>query len=577
MRILLALSILCAIPQLAAAQVCGDGVLDPGEQCDDGNTIAGDTCTSCQCGCGTITADTNLTCDITANSGGDCVVLGAPNITLDCDGHSITGNNSGRGVTVSGHDGVIVRECSIRDFTWGIRMEGASNSRVSANRLTENTVAISVSSPASAALDGVRVLRNFVEIPSDVFGSGIDLSAELGAENQVGWNVVRVAGFFSPGISVSGAAAVRVEHNTVTAALQEGVGIALWSAGGKVVDSNTVAGLISGIELTDSVANQISRNAIDGNTSGIVFSNELTQHNVLRKNLITKKPSQLGLDFNCFTADCYANDIDTSNSINALPIHHYDGVYLPCPIELGALKAGRVDLVSCPNAVVKGIAMDNGDGIHLIYPYGGRVARSSVARSPFGVASYYGSGAAIDHNTFQDMNGPSIFLECAIDFSVADNAIDGGPATGIWGLHILDTEVLRNEIKNLGPFVFGTELGGALQLTAGSSRNLVADNRIFDNDAYGIFFVGAWFFEATTDNLVTGNVVQNNAVDLKMCGHSIDGTDRLSNNTISYNLFTPGDPYPMEICNVPVCDNNTTVGNVANGVLFVDEGDGCSG
>src|SRR5262249_17122586 len=27
-----------------AAAVCGDGILDAGEQCDDGNTVAGDCC-----------------------------------------------------------------------------------------------------------------------------------------------------------------------------------------------------------------------------------------------------------------------------------------------------------------------------------------------------------------------------------------------------------------------------------------------------------------------------------------------------------------------------------------------------
>ena len=33
----------------AAFAVCGDGVLDPGEQCDDHNTVAGDCCSpTCQ-------------------------------------------------------------------------------------------------------------------------------------------------------------------------------------------------------------------------------------------------------------------------------------------------------------------------------------------------------------------------------------------------------------------------------------------------------------------------------------------------------------------------------------------------
>ena len=41
--------LLLADVRTASAQVCGDGVLDPGEACDDGNTIDGDCCSStCQ-------------------------------------------------------------------------------------------------------------------------------------------------------------------------------------------------------------------------------------------------------------------------------------------------------------------------------------------------------------------------------------------------------------------------------------------------------------------------------------------------------------------------------------------------
>ena len=46
LRIALLLGLLC---RAAAFAACGDGVLDLGEQCDDGNLIDGDCCSStCQ-------------------------------------------------------------------------------------------------------------------------------------------------------------------------------------------------------------------------------------------------------------------------------------------------------------------------------------------------------------------------------------------------------------------------------------------------------------------------------------------------------------------------------------------------
>jgi cysteine-rich repeat protein len=50
--VLFALALVVLLPSVSAAAVCGDAQLDPGEQCDDGNTVGGDGCTdSCLIEC----------------------------------------------------------------------------------------------------------------------------------------------------------------------------------------------------------------------------------------------------------------------------------------------------------------------------------------------------------------------------------------------------------------------------------------------------------------------------------------------------------------------------------------------
>ena len=91
--------------------------------------------------CGeTITADTTLTSDLV-----DCpsngIVIGADDITLDLNGHTVAGNGvpvrrcpgneiCDVGVANDGHDGITVRNGSVRGFASGVFVGRARNNRV---------------------------------------------------------------------------------------------------------------------------------------------------------------------------------------------------------------------------------------------------------------------------------------------------------------------------------------------------------------------------------------------------------------------------------------------------------------
>src|SRR3989338_10998076 len=72
-------------------------------------------------GCGdTITEDTVLTEDL-LNCSGNGIIIGADNITLDCNGHRIDGNGDFNGISVSNNvNGVTIKNCNIQEFGYGI-------------------------------------------------------------------------------------------------------------------------------------------------------------------------------------------------------------------------------------------------------------------------------------------------------------------------------------------------------------------------------------------------------------------------------------------------------------------------
>jgi parallel beta-helix repeat protein len=80
-----------------------------------------------QCG-DTITTDTTLTNDLT-DCAGIGLVIGADDITLDLNGHTVDGNGIAdfEGIQAIGHDGVTIKGGTIRDFVEGVAVISAQD------------------------------------------------------------------------------------------------------------------------------------------------------------------------------------------------------------------------------------------------------------------------------------------------------------------------------------------------------------------------------------------------------------------------------------------------------------------
>ncbi|MEM7820993.1 MAG: NosD domain-containing protein, partial [Candidatus Aenigmatarchaeota archaeon] len=81
---------------------------------------------------GTWNADT-LTCTLNTSIT-QSIQIDSNGITLDCDGYSITGSNTGNGIYLNAKNDVKIRNCNVTSFTYGIFLYSSSN-----NTLTNNT------------------------------------------------------------------------------------------------------------------------------------------------------------------------------------------------------------------------------------------------------------------------------------------------------------------------------------------------------------------------------------------------------------------------------------------------------
>jgi parallel beta-helix repeat protein len=240
--------------------------------------------------CGeTITTDTTLDSDLIdcPNNG---IVIGADDVTLDLDGHVVDGDGTefadcpddefcDFGILSVGHDGVAVRDGSVRGFAVGVLVGRARDNRVlsiSAKRNTFFGVAISRSSRSVVrnsslssnvppegdgiglfSSDHIRIRRNSIRRNA---GPGIHVSDS--SDNLIKGNVLARDG---PAIAIEGNGNV-VRDNDVIG----GGGIRVSPGNGNTIIGNRVSDAEESIAVEEGRGNLVARNAvIDARGNGI--------------------------------------------------------------------------------------------------------------------------------------------------------------------------------------------------------------------------------------------------------------------------------------------------------------------
>jgi len=123
----------------APYNLSGDGIGDTNIPYSDGLGVNGDylplTLANGTIGpenCLTITSSTKLSDDVTCSSG-DGVTINSNSVTLDCNNKNIIGGGVGSGILINNKDNIVVKNCNITDFYYGIKVLNSDNIQIIEN------------------------------------------------------------------------------------------------------------------------------------------------------------------------------------------------------------------------------------------------------------------------------------------------------------------------------------------------------------------------------------------------------------------------------------------------------------
>src|SRR4051794_9422392 len=320
-----------------------------------------------------ITKDTKLANDL-IDCPGNGLVIGAANITLDLNGHTIDGDGDGfdscatgatdcdAGVDNTGHARIAIKHGTIREFVEGVAVEGARANRVedlSTSGLAHEGVFVEQSTDVAvkrgrSVADGGGT---FVVASSDVTVERSSVSGNefaaigLFASDHVLIRKNTISDSGRSGVSIlDGSRENRVEGNSI--ADSDEAGLFLEGADHNTVTDNVSDGGQIGVALEDSDDNRIARNSLRGNSFSGMFVNGA--RNTARGNRVGRS----------------AFGISTGGDENRVVRNVVtDGLGQPCDEELGggcfgiAVESGRGNSVSdnLVERMAAGIELRRGD------------------------------------------------------------------------------------------------------------------------------------------------------------------------------------------------------------------------
>jgi parallel beta-helix repeat protein len=226
--------------------------------------------------CGdTITADTTLHADLT-NCPGDGLVIGADNVKLDLDRHTIEGAGAAdsAGIRLAGHHGVTVSRGSLQEFGTGVLLDNADGNTLARVAVTA-TVARGIQLQNGS--DGNRLES---DIASATGRSGFGL---FDSSRNVITHATASSNPFSGVMLFSGAHDNRISGGTFSGNAG-GIGFAEGADHNIVVGNVITASQEIGVAIDEANDNLVTGNRLAHNSDGIRFGGD---HNRIAANLIT--------------------------------------------------------------------------------------------------------------------------------------------------------------------------------------------------------------------------------------------------------------------------------------------------
>ena len=402
-----------------------------------------------QCNCGdTLNESQTMWYDLN-NCSGNGITIGANNITLDCGGYLIDGDDTGTdyGIYLNNQNGVSIKNCNVREFYSGIYLSSSSNNILSNIDANSNSNGIHLLSSSN------NNLINNIANSND--NSGILLyssSNNLLINNIANNNLAGINLYENSSNNFLTNSNFNYNSNT---------GIGLFHSFSNYIADNTINyNGVYGINLGSSSNNRISNNEIKENSKYDIY---FYVYNIYFGN----------------TLDFYCNNIIENNtgSGNRLIKYFNDSVVLENEV-LSELILCDANYSIINNITIMGSETLNNSGIIVF---------------------------RTDHSNFSNINSShnyyGIYLFQGSDDSLSNSALNHN-TIGI-NLHKSSNVFLKKNVAN------NNLVGIYLQ---NSSYNTISSNFANNNNHSGIYLYGSLFpiKQITSYNTINGNYFNEN-------------------------------------------------------------------
>ena len=248
----------------------------------------------CMCGDNITTPNSNCTLVTDQSIGGaNCITVAAENVTINCNGHSMTGDNtSGTYGIYSDQFNTTIENCNIGNFSTAIGFDGATNGLVSNST-------VSTSYPSDSATNGMGILltnnadANMIANTAAAAGSNAILLDS--SSNNIISNATAAAAI-GDAIQLDSGSGNTIDNTTATA--EGGTTIYIYSSTyDNIVDTSATGSTGSGIDL-DHCSNELiegSSGTTNSNYHGILIIRRLQQHNRQQRGRLPVRPGRHGL------------------------------------------------------------------------------------------------------------------------------------------------------------------------------------------------------------------------------------------------------------------------------------------
>ena len=229
--------------------------------------------------CGTmILADLKLDHDLTCTGPG--LIVGADGITINLNGHAITGPGSGVGINVANRTGVLIVGGTVRNFLAGVQLVNSTTIVVKENRFTGNQDAVFLIGTSGSIIKENIAWQN-TRVGVMLRPSGIRNSTQnVVAENTLTDNTNGM-------ILVETPTGNTIKENRISGSSNAGINVN-GPVSGNVIKENWFIGNAAGIRLNPvgglfATGNRFIENTISMNTCGVMGP---TGDNTFKENVL---------------------------------------------------------------------------------------------------------------------------------------------------------------------------------------------------------------------------------------------------------------------------------------------------